>query len=343
VAVVGAGYWGPNLIRNFLGSADADLRWVCDLDQKRAERVVGRYGSVRVTTALAEVLADPLVDAVAICTPPGSHRAIASECLLAGRDVLVEKPLATSVADGTYLVDLARREERVIMCDHTFCYTPVVNRIRSLLGEGSLGELYYVDSIRMNLGLVQSDVDVLWDLATHDLSVLDYILPAHVRPVSVSAHGADPIGAGKSCVGYLTIPLSNGAIVHVSVNWLSPSKIRQTVIAGSRSMVIWDDMKPYQRLTVVDCGVDLGTPATDDARNDLMVSYRVGDMIVPALNETSEALQSVVQEFVSAVKERRTPRTDGVAGVHVLELLEAADRSIATGGVLVPLRPGPEG
>jgi len=287
-----------------------------------------------VTASIDEVLADDKVDAVAICTPPASHLELGMRALQAGRHVLMEKPLATSAADGRELVREASDRSRVLMCDHTFCFTPPVQALRRLTHEGLLGDIYYLDSIRVNLGLVQSDVDVFWDLAPHDLSILDYVLPADVKPVAVAAYGADPIGAGKACVGYLTIPLSTGAVVHISVNWLSPSKIRQMIVAGSKSMAVWDDMKPYQRLTIVDCGVDLGPPAMESAKQELMVSYRMGDMVIPALRETGEALTNVVAEFAGAIHEDRAPLTDGGSGVRILEVLEAAGKSMAAGGLL---------
>lgn len=337
VAVVGAGYWGPNLVRNFLNSPETDLRWIVDLDEAKARRLAGSRSDVRVTTSLEEALDDPEVRGVAIATPPASHLPLAMKALEAGRHVLVEKPLATSSADGETLVAEAERRGLVLMCDHTFCYTPVVRAIRELVESGKLGEIHYVDSIRVNLGLVQSDVDVFWDLAPHDLSILDFILPEGVRPTQVSAHGADPIGVGQNCVGYLTMPLSTGAIAHVAVNWLSPSKIRQTVVAGSKQMVVWDDMKPYQRLSVVDCGVELLAPAVGDEKRQLMVDYRMGDMVIPALTETTEALAAVVGEFVASIRESRPPLTDGRSGVRILRVLEAASQSLRAHSALVQI------
>ncbi len=337
VAVVGAGYWGPNLVRNFLASPSTDLLWIVDLDESKARRLVGSRSDIRVTSSLADALADEEVEAVAIATPPATHLPLAMEALRAGRHVLVEKPLATSALDGERMVVEAENSGLVLMCDHTFCYTPVVRAIGDLVESGKLGEIHYIDSIRVNLGLVQSDVDVFWDLAPHDLSIIDFILPEGVYPTQVSAHGADPIGAGQSCVGYLTMPLSSGAIAHVTVNWLSPSKIRQTVVAGSKQMLVWDDMKPYQRLAVVDCGVELQTPASGDEKRQLMVDYRMGDMVIPALNETSEALAAVVAEFAASIRQQRQPMTDGRAGVRILRVLEAASQSLRAHSALVEI------
>ena len=338
IAVIGSGYWGPNLVRNFAASPSFHLRWLCDLDRSRAERALGRYSTVAATNRLAEVLEDPAVHAVAIATPAGTHRDVALAALRAGKHVLVEKPLAASYADGLVLVEEADRLGLTLMCDHTYCYTPAVQRIRDLLGSGELGELHYVDSVRINLGLVQKDIDVIWDLAPHDLSVLDYVLPEGNVPVALSAFGADPIGAGRSCVAYLTVRLSGGGIVHVHVNWLSPVKVRTMLIGGSRRTVVWDDLNPTQRVSVFDRGVDVsaGPDLDADERRDLLVSYRSGDIVSPALLER-EALRSMVEEFASAIRTGKAAATDGRSGLRILEMLEAATRSLAQDGALVPL------
>ncbi|WP_441246862.1 Gfo/Idh/MocA family protein [Kitasatospora sp. McL0602] len=342
LAVIGAGYWGPNLIRNFQASPEFRLRWVCDLDRARAERVLGGYSTVTATDDYAAVLADPEVAAVAVATPAGTHLAVAMAALEAGKHVLVEKPLAATGAEGRALVEEAERRGLVLMCDHTYCYTPAVSRIRELVRSGEIGDIQYVDSVRINLGLVQKDVDVLWDLAPHDLSILDFVLPEDDRPVAVAAQGADPIGVGRSCVAYLTLQLASGAIAHVHVNWLSPTKVRTTMVGGSKRTVIWDDLNPQQRLALFDRGVDLARPDELDPgeRRELLVSYRSGEMVAPALGE-KEALRGVVEEFAASIHEQRAPLTDGRAGLRVLEILEAATRSLAQGGALVPLTGGP--
>jgi predicted dehydrogenase len=338
VAVVGAGYWGPNLVRNFQNNSGFQLHWLCDLDVERATRVVGRYSSVRPTADLGEVLADDRVHAVAVATPAGTHLEVALAALEAGKHVLVEKPLAASYAEGRRLVEEADRRGLTLMCDHTFCYTPVVTRLRELLHSGEVGELQYIDSVRINLGLVQRDIDVVWDLAPHDLSILDYVLPPNVRPVSVAAVGTDPIGAGRSCIAYLTLALSNGAIAHVHVNWLSPIKVRTVIIGGSKRTVVWDDVNPMLRLAIFDRGVDVATKDElgDQERRELLISYRSGDMVAPALGER-EALAAMVEEFGRAIRTGTPPLTDGRAGLRVLGILEAASRSLAQGGATVPL------
>jgi predicted dehydrogenase len=340
VAIVGAGYWGPNLLRNFLACPETDVRWLCDLDLVRARSIIGARTAVTVTDRLDDVLSDPHVEAVAVATPAATHSDIVLACLAADKHVLVEKPLATSSVDADNLVAVASRADLVLMADHTYCYTPAVQRIRETVSDGTLGDLQYIDSVRINLGLVQSDIDVFWDLAPHDLSVLDFILPDGLRPHAIAAQGADPIGAGVACIGYLTLHLDDGAIAHIHVNWLSPTKIRTTIIGGSRRIVVWDDLNPSQRLSLYDKGVDLRGPLSSDARREALVSYRSGDMIAPALRET-EALQGVVREFAQSIRSGRTPRTDGASGARVVRILEAASRSLAAGGAQVSLDPVP--
>ncbi len=336
VAVVGAGYWGPNLVRNFAASDSWDLKVVCDLDTERARRVVAGHPSVEVVDSVDRVLRRDDVDAIAVATPAHTHHGIALRALDAGKHVLVEKPLADSVANGARMVELARERGLVLMADHTYCYTPAVHKIRSLIADGELGEVLFVDSVRINLGLVQPDVDVLWDLAPHDLSILDFVLPEELRPRGVAAQGADPLGAGKACVGYLTLPLAGGAMAHVHVNWLSPTKIRRMVVGGTRRTLVWDDLNPQQRISVFDRGVDLPQQVVDsvDPRS-ASISYRLGDTWAPALPEV-EALGLMVEELASSIREQRSPQTSGAAGLRVLSLLEAAGTSMASGGALVP-------
>ncbi|GAA1613283.1 Gfo/Idh/MocA family protein [Actinoplanes couchii] len=341
VAVVGAGYWGPNLVRNFQGSQAFHLRWLCDLDVERAQRVLGGYSTVQVSADLDEVLADPSVDAVAIATPAGTHLPVAMAALAAGKHVLVEKPLAATYEEGLRLVEEADRRGLTLMCDHTYCYTPAVLRVRDLLAAGELGELHFLDSVRINLGLVQRDIDVIWDLAPHDLSILDFVLPAEVRPIAVAAHGADGIGAGRACVAYLTLQLSNGAIAHIHVNWLSPVKVRTAIFGGSKRTLVWDDLNPSQRLSLYDRGVDVSSPDElgDEQRRDILVSYRSGDMVAPALTER-EALRTMVDEYARAITTKTPALTDGRSGLRVLEILQAASRSLAEGGIMIKLDEG---
>jgi predicted dehydrogenase len=295
---------------------------------------------VRATASYDQVLADPGVAAVAIATPAATHSDLVRAALEAGKHVLVEKPLTDSVAEAEKLAVLAEESGLVLMCDHTYCYTPAVQRIRELIRGGEIGDVQFVDSVRINLGLVQPDVDVLWDLAPHDLSILDFVLPEDVVPVAVAAHAADPIGAGRACLAYLSVWMSTGALAHIHVNWLSPTKIRTTVIGGTRRTIVWDDINPSARLGIHDRGVDrkpVGSLAPDE-RREALVSYRVGDILVPALPER-EPLKAVMHEFGGAISENRPPLTDAWSGVRVLALLEAASRSVEDGGARVSVPP----
>jgi predicted dehydrogenase len=307
--VIGAGYWGPNLVRTALATPALRLEWLCDLDVTRARRVLGPYTTVRATDSFDAVLDDPAVAAVAIATPAATHFDLVRSALEAGKHVLVEKPLTPSVAEGEKLAALAAGYGRVL-----------------------------IDSVRINLGLVQPDVDVLWDLAPHDLSILDFVLPPDVTPVALAAHVVDPIGAGRACLGYLSLWLSNGALAHVHVNWLSPTKIRTSVFGGSRRTIVWDDINPAGRLAVHDRGVDTRQAGSvpPDERREALISYRTGDTLIPALPER-EALKSVMTEFAAAISEGRPARTDAAAGLRVLRLLEAASRSAQTGGARINL------
>lgn len=337
--MVGVGYWGPNLVRNFAACPEFRLAHVCDLDISRAQRALGPYSTVPASSDLAAVLADKSVQAVAIATPAGTHLEVASAALRAGKHILVEKPLSATYSEGRQLVDEAERNGLILMCDHTYCYTPAVTKIRELVQSGELGDLHFIDSVRINLGLVQRDIDVLWDLAPHDLSILDSILPRGIEPLAVAAHGADPIGAGRSCVAFLTLELTGGAIAHVHVNWLSPTKVRTTLIGGSKRALLWDDLNPVQRVSIFDRGVDLVTSEEigESERREALISYRTGDVVSPALSER-EALRGVVEEFASCIRSGRAPLTDGRSGLRVLDILEAASRSMSFHGAVVALR-----
>jgi predicted dehydrogenase len=338
MAVVGAGYWGPNLVRTALATSALRLDWLCDLDEERARAVLGSYTAVQATSSYDRVLSDPDVAAVAIATPAVTHFDLVRAALEAGKHVLVEKPLTSTAAEGKKLATLAQESGLVLMCDHTYCYTPAVQRIRELIRGGEIGDIQFVDSIRVNLGLVQPDVDVLWDLAPHDLSILDFVLPEDIVPVEVAALGSDPVGAGRACLAHLSVWLSNGALAHMHVNWLSPTKIRTIVIGGSRRTIVWDDMNPPARLAVHDRGVDYA-PAGSlglDERRQTLVSYRTGDAWLPALPER-EALMSVMAEFATAITHGRAPLTDSASGLRVMKVLEAASVSAQQGGRGVPV------
>ena len=338
IAVVGAGYWGPNIIRNAKALCGTDLSWVCDRDVDRARRVVGEQSEIGVTPDLDEVLADESVEAVAIATPPATHAGIALRCIEAGRHVLVEKPLADSYEAGLRMV-----QQRRIAASCFTATTRSATRLRSRRSAtwwrgGELGELLYYDSVRVNLGLVQQEIDVFWDLAPHDLSIVDFILGDGREPVTVTAQGADPLGMGHACVGYLTLAFDDGLLAHCHLNWLSPTKIRTTIVGGSERMVVWNDLLPAQRVSVYESGVDLAE--SDLTRGELRrrkVSYRIGSMVAPALRER-EALSGVLQDWAGAIRTGRAPLTDGYAGLRVLRVLEAAQASQQNGSRPMPLQ-----
>ncbi|MFP5365764.1 gfo/Idh/MocA family oxidoreductase [Pseudarthrobacter phenanthrenivorans] len=332
IAVVGAGYWGPNLARNLQASPEWDLVAICDLDLEKARRLAATLGDIPVVESLDELLDTFDVDAVAIATPARTHHGTVMTALRAGKHVLVEKPLADSRAHGLEMVAEAEANGLILMADHTYCYTPAVLKMQELVQAGSLGEILFVDSTRINLGLVQPDVDVFWDLAPHDLAILDFVLPGGLNPVEVSAFGADPLGTGRDCVGHLNFRLPNDATAHVHVNWLSPTKIRQMVIGGSQRTLVWDDLNPQQRLSVYDRGVNLDRqPQSAGERAASAVSYRLGDTWSPALPER-EALSQVVEELALCIRSGRQARTGGESGLRVLSVLEAATRSLTLDG-----------
>ncbi|MCU1569006.1 MAG: putative dehydrogenase [Pseudarthrobacter sp.] len=337
IAVVGAGYWGPNLARNLQASPDWHLVAICDLDIERARTLAATCGEIPVVESLDELLDTFDVDAVAIATPARTHHGTVMTALRAGKHVLVEKPLADSRAHGLEMVAEARANGLVLMADHTYCYTPAVLKMQELVQAGLLGEILFVDSTRINLGLVQPDVDVFWDLAPHDLAILDFVLPGGLNPAEVSAFGADPLGAGRDCVGHLNFRLPNDAAAHVHVNWLSPTKIRQMVIGGSLRTLVWDDLNPQQRLSVYDRGVYLD-PQLKSAgeKASQAVSYRLGDTWSPALPER-EALGQVVAELAFCIRNAQEARTGGEAGLRVLSILEAVTRSLNLDGQSSPV------
>lgn len=337
VAVIGAGYWGPNLARNFKASPAWELCAIVDMDVERALKIARPLGDIPVFASLEELLAAIDVDAVAIATPARTHHGVAMAAMRAGKHVVVEKPLAANWEQGVEMVEFAEATGLTLMADHTYCYTPAALKIRELIAEDALGDVLFVDSVRINLGLIQPDVDVFWDLAPHDLSVIDFILPGGLRPETVAAQGADPLGTGKSCVGHLTFALPNNAMAHINVNWLSPTKIRQMVIGGSKRTLVWDDLNPQQRISVYDRGVNFEKASTSAAqRKAQAVSYRLGDTWSPALPE-KEALGLMVQEFADSIRGQRPSRTGGTSGLRVLSVLEAASRSLATEGEHSPV------
>jgi predicted dehydrogenase len=332
VGVMGYGYWGPNLVRNFAELPGVKVVAVCDLRSERLGPVKSRYPSVHTTSDPRELLADPGIDAVAIATPIATHYDLALRALQADKHVLVEKPLAAQSEHAIRLVDEADRRKKVLMVDHTFVYTGAVRKIKELISNDALGDIYYYDSVRVNLGLFQHDVDVIWDLAVHDLSIMDYVLP--YRPCAVSATGMSHFPGQPENIAYLTLFFDEALIAHMHVNWLAPVKVRRTLIGGSQKMIVYDDIEPSEKVKVYDKGVSRNGGA--EGVYQMLISYRTGDMHAPQLDLT-EALHTEVRHFIRCIEHGQRPLTGGEVGLRVVEILEAASRSMSERGRLVEL------
>ena len=333
VGVIGCGYWGPNLIRNFVDNDSAQLRWICDVDERRLTEMLRRYPFAQTTTDYQKLIGDSELDAVAVVTPVATHFSIASEFLRAGKHVLLEKPLAATVQQSEQLVELAQQHARTLMVDHTFVYTGAVRKMKEIVSSAELGDLLYFDSVRINLGLFQRDINVLWDLAPHDLSIMDYLIER--QPEGLSAIGSCHIEEGIENIAYLIMKFPGDFIAHFHFNWLAPVKIRHTLIAGSSKMILYDDIEPTEKVRVYDKGVTANRVADREAAYQTLVSYRTGDVWAPKL-DTTEALRYVVAEFLDSIRTSRAPLTDGPAGLRVVRLLEAAQKSIKCGGQFTP-------
>jgi predicted dehydrogenase len=333
VGLIGYGYWGPNLARNFHRCPGAALVRIVDLDARRLEAARSDWPGVDVATSLDEVTRADDIDAVAIATPVGTHYPLALDAIEHGKHVLVEKPMADSVKRSEHLIAEAARRRVVLLVDHTFVYTDAVRWMRDFVAAGKLGELYYLDSIRTNLGLFQRDVSVLWDLAPHDLSVLKEVIG---RPVqAVTAMGACHAGSRVPDIAYATLDLGDGCLAHFHVSWLSPVKVRRMLIGGSKRMIVYDDLDAREKIKVYDSGVSIEHQDVEGQRR-MMVQYRAGDMFSPALS-SQEALKTEVEHFVRCITRGEKPRTGGEAGLAVVRILEAAQQSLSLGGKRVAL------
>ena len=326
VGVAGLGYWGPNVVRNFSASPRTQLAWLCDRDPARLGAVAQEHPGVRCTTRFDEMIADAHLDAVAIATPVTTHYRMAKAALMARKHVLVEKPLAASVDEAAELVELAQRYDRVLLVDHIFLYTPAVQKMAELIGAGVLGDLLFFDSVRINLGIFRHDVSVLWDLAPHDLSIIDYLIGR--EPESVMAIGARRSAGGLEDVVYLHLEYGNGLLASLHLNWLSPVKVRHFLAGGSRKSILYNDLDASERLKVYERGVDVsGDPS---GIRDVLISYRSGDVVAPKLDPI-EPLCRVVEHLADCIAGRRTPISDGAQGLRIVRVLEAAQRSLARG------------
>lgn len=334
IAVIGYGYWGPNLARCFAETDDCQVVAIVDSSPAALARAHKRHPQARLLTDWREALADPQIDAVAVATPVSTHFEIAYAALQAGRHVLVEKPMTETSAQGRQLVETADRLGLVLMVDHTFVYSSAVQKMKDLIAERDLGQIYYYDSTRINLGLFQKDVNVIWDLAVHDLSILQYVLNS--PPTAVSANGISHVLGAPENMAQITLYLESGAVANLNVNWLAPLKVRRVLIGGSRKMIVWDDLEPSEKVKVYDRGVNV-TDQTDEIY-DMRVSYRIGDMWAPRLS-TTEPILTETAHFIACVNEAKTPMTDGRLGLQVVEMLEAASSSMSMRGHPVEFAP----
>ena len=333
VGVVGYGYWGPNLVRNFAHNPSARIVAVSDLDPVKLEASRRLYPAVATTSRYLDLLEDTTIDAIAIATPVRTHYELALAALRAGKHVLVEKPLAQSADLVRRLIDEADRRGLTLMVDHTFLYTPAVQKIHELMVKDELGEVYYYDSTRSSLGLFQADVNVIWDLAVHDIAIIQHILDED--PVAVSATGSCHVAGSPENMAHITLFFESKCVAHVNVNWLSPIKVRQTFIGGSKKMIVYDDLEPTEKIKVYDKGITLNEPSED--AHQFRIGYRAGDMWAPHIS-AKEALQAEIEHFTNCVRNGTPPVSSGISGLRVIEVLEAASRSIAEQGKPVMLK-----
>jgi predicted dehydrogenase len=328
--VIGYGYWGPNIVRNVSGLENGQLVAICDQNAGALKRAGKVYPSVSLTSEAREILTSPDIDAVAVVTPVWTHFQLAKAALENGKHVFVEKPFTSTSQQAEELIELASKKNLQIMVDHTFLFSGAVKKIRDIVDKGTLGSLYYFDSTRVNLGLFQHDVSVVWDLAPHDLSIMDHVL--RVQPEAVVTTGAKHVN-DLADMAFITVYFPGNLIAHINVNWLSPVKVRMTLIGGKDKMLVWNDLEPDEKIKVYDKGVDV---ANGQGVYDLLVSYRSGDIYSPKVEQT-EALKLELSYFVDCILKNETPINDGAAGLRVVRLLEAAERSLNEHGRIISL------
>ncbi|SRR5579883_1454386 len=334
IGVIGYGYWGPNLVRNFAEIPEAQVKTISDFKPELLAKAQARYPTVQVTTNCRDIFTDPKIDAVAIATPVSTHFDLALAALQAGKHVMVEKPMTVSSEQAMRLIEEAERRNLVLMVDHTFVYTGAVRKIRDLVATNVIGDIYYYDSVRVNLGLFQHDVNVIWDLAVHDLSIMNYVLP--FQPCAVSATGMSHIPGQPENIAYLTLFFEGNLIAHIHVNWLAPVKVRRTLIGGSQRMIVYNDLEPSEKVKIYDKGITINGNHSAEKVYQMLIGYRAGDMWSPHLNMT-EALRTEGLHFIDCVKKGDRPITDGEAGLRVVRILEAATESIRKQGRLIEL------
>jgi len=322
VGVIGYGYWGPNIVRNFSQAEKSTVTTVCDINPKNLEKVQKQYPEIKTTKDYKDIINSSEIDAVAIITPVSSHFKLAYDALNSGKHIFIEKPFTASSDEAKQLIDLAAKKKLTIMVDHTFLFNGAVKKIKSLVDEGALGDILYYDSTRINLGLFQHDVNVIWDLAPHDFSIMNHLIKS--KPISVSAVGKALYNKKQEEVAYVNIEFDNGSIAHLNFNWLSPIKVRKTLIGGKKKMLVWDDIEAVEKIKIYDHGVDV---TTQEGIYNTLVQYRTGDIYAPKIDNT-EALKEEISYFNDCVEKGKTPINDGVAGLQVVEILEKTSVSI---------------
>ena len=327
VGVVGCGYWGPNLIRNFMNLQGADVKICADISDKRLQHMKGLYPSIEVTTDYMDIVNDPAIDAIVVSTPVSSHFEVAKAALDSGKHVFVEKPLTRTVDEGVALVELAEKKKRTLMVGHTFVFTAAVNKVKELIDSGELGDIYYIATSRVNLGIFQDDINVVWDLAPHDISIMNFILNS--RPESVTAIGHSYIRPGIEDVAFVTMRYPGNKLTNIHVSWLNPSKIRKTTVVGSKKMLVYDDVSSLEKIRIYDKGVTVQPHY--DTFGEFHLSYRYGDISIPRLDD-AEPLKIECQHFIDCIEKNECSRSSGRDGLKVLLALDAADRSIKENG-----------
>jgi len=327
VGVVGCGYWGPNLIRNFMNLQGADVKICADISERRLQHMKGLYPSIDVTSDYMDIVNDPEIDAIIVSTPVSSHFEIAKAALEAGKHVFVEKPLTRTVDEGVTLVELAEKKKRTLMVGHTFVFTAAVNKIKELIDSGELGDVYYISTSRVNLGIFQDDINVVWDLAPHDISIMNFVLNS--RPESVTAIGHSYIRPGIEDVAFVTMRYPGNKLANIHVSWLNPSKIRKATVVGSKKMLVYDDVSSLEKIRIYDKGVTVQPHY--DTFGEFQLSYRYGDISIPRLDD-AEPLKIECQHFIDCIEKGECSRSSGRDGLEVLLALDAADRSIKENG-----------
>lgn len=326
IGIIGYGYWGPNLVRNFFAVQDCCIKGVADANTERLLQLGKVFPGIAHYQNANDIINNPEIDAVVIATPVFSHFHLAKQAILQGKHVLIEKPITSSVQEAEILIDLALQKNVLLMVDHTFLYTGAVQKMKQLVDGEELGNVRYLDSTRINLGLFQSDINVLWDLAPHDISILNYII--NEAPYSVNATGISHTNNRIENIAYLTVNYNSGFIAHFNCSWTSPVKVRMTLIGGDRKMILYNDLEPTEKIKVYDTGYSY---TTDEEKKRILVDYRTGDIHVPKLN-TTEALLGMANDFITCIKERKQPRSTAEIGLNVVSILEAADKSIKNSG-----------